>query len=316
MTVLVTGAAGFIGANLCHKLLEQDYEVVAVDNLITSDDTNLRKLKKHSRFTFIKHDVTQPLPNKLDARRYSLDAIYHLACPTGVPNLTRLAEEMLITCSVGTRNVLELVRLHRAKLLFTSSSEVYGNPLVSPQSEVYTGNVDPTGVRSPYEEGKRFAESLVMMYVRKYKLNAKIVRVFNAYGPGMAQDDSRVIPRFLRQALSGKPLTVHGDGTQKRTFCFIDDLVSGLLMVMEKGKSGEVYNLGSDTQYSIVDVARQVIKIANSSSKITYVTRPPHDHESRLPDLTKVKRLGWKPTTTIRSGLKQTHRWLTSRAAH
>src|SRR3990167_7366280 len=246
MRILVTGGAGFIGANLCQRLLEQNHEVIAVDNLITSDGSNLKRLQSFPNFTFFKHDIIKPFPRKLTTNNSQLTTIYHLACPTGVPNLTKLAEEMLLTCSRGTRNVLELVRLHQAQFLVTSSSEVYGNPLVSPQTENYTGNVDPIGIRSPYEEGKRFSESLIQMYVRKYNVNAKIVRVFNTYGNYMSSGDSRVIPRFLNQALNGKSLTVEGKGLQTRTFCYIDDLVDGLITVMEKGKKGEVYNLAND----------------------------------------------------------------------
>ena len=306
MRILVTGGAGFIGANLCQRLLEQNHEVIAVDNLITSDGSNLKRLQSFPNFTFFKHDIIKPFPRKLTTHNSQLTTIYHLACPTGVPNLTKLAEEMLLTCSRGTRNVLELVRLHQAQFLVTSSSEVYGNPLVSPQTENYTGNVDPIGIRSPYEEGKRFTESLVMMYSRKYKLDTKIVRVFNTYGPGMDTSETRVIPRFLQQAVSNQPITIHGHGIQKRTFCYVNDLVSGLLTVMKKGKSGEVYNLGSDQQVTINELAKLIIKVAKSSSKITEIKRPDHDHESRLPDLTKVKKLGWKLQTSLEDGLRKT----------
>ncbi|HCS78228.1 TPA: hypothetical protein DIV55_00625 [Patescibacteria group bacterium] len=310
MCILVTGGAGFIGANLCQRLLEQNHEVIAVDNLITSDGGNLNKLRSFPNFTFIKHDITNPLPHALTAYRLPLTAIYHLACPTGVPNLTKLAEEMLLTCSIGTRNILELARTHKAKFLVVSSSETYGNPLIFPQTENYTGNVDPTGIRSPYEEGKRFTESLVSIYVRKYKLDAKIVRVFNTYGPGMDRSETRVVPRFLRQALSNKPITIHGKGTQTRTFCYVDDLVNGLLIIMKKGKSGEVYNLGSDQQVTIRQLAELIINVTKSKSKIIKIKRLKHDHESRLPDLTKVKKLGWKLHTPLEDGLRKTSKSL------
>lgn len=299
MHILVTGAAGLIGSNLCKKLLENGQEVVGVDNLITGSPQNIMKLRKYQKFKFIKHDITKPLPN-------NFELIYHLACPTGVPNLGPLAEEMLLTCSEGTRNILELAKSHHAKVLFTSSSEVYGDPQVFPQDESYTGNVDPVGFRSPYEEGKRFAESLIAMYVRKYKINAKIVRVFNTYGPGMATGESRVIAKFLRQALSGKPLIVQGKGKQKRTFCFMDDLVDGLILVMEKGQSGEVYNLGSDKEISIIKLAKLIIKLTSSKSLIEWMERPSHDHQARLPSLKKVKKLGWKLRTSLEDGLRKT----------
>lgn len=306
MRILITGGAGFIGANLVKALLKKGHEVIALDNLITSDGGNLKELKKEKRFTFVKHDIGKTLPSKISGTKSTFQLIYHLACPTGVPNLVPLAEEMLLTSSEGTRNILELTRKHKAKLLFTSSSEVYGDPLVSPQTEDYTGNVDPRGIRSPYEEGKRFAESLIMMYVRKYKLNARIARVFNTYGPAMSSNETRVIPRLLQLALSGKPLTVHGKGNQIRTFCYVDDLVKGLQIIMTKGKAGEVYNLGNDKESTILSVAQQIIKLTGSKSQIKYTERPSHDHQRRQPSLRKVRSLGWNPVTTLSQGLKMT----------
>ncbi len=306
MRILVTGGAGFIGSNLCQRLLKQGHEVVAVDNLITSTGKNVQSFKNHPKF--IKHDITKPLTisNKLLA----INQIYHLACPTGVPNMGPLALEMLLTCSVGTRNILELARKLNAKFLFTSSSEIYGDPEVFPQTEGYTGNVNPTGARSPYEEGKRFSESLIAAYVRKYKIDAKIVRVFNTYGPQMSEKDTRVIPRFLRQALASQPLPVQGDGLQERTFCYVTDLVDGLIMIADKGKAGEVYNLGSDKKISILELAKLILKLTNSKSQIKFVSRPDHDHQSRLPALTKVKKLGWSPKTTLEAGLSKTIKFL------
>lgn len=306
MQILITGAAGFIGSNLSRHLLKYGNTVLGLDNLITGDSSNLAGLKKHPRFIFFKHDITKPAPRKFMAKTTKIKLIYHLACPTGIPNLIPLAEEMLRTSAEGTRNVLELARQTKARLLFTSSSEVYGNPQVSPQSEDYTGNVDPTGIRSPYEEGKRFAESLVMMYVRKYKLRATIVRVFNTYGPGMTQNDTRVIPRFIYQALNNMPLTIHGTGNQTRTFCYIDDVIDGLMKVMKKGLRGEIYNLGNQRETTILEVAKLVCHLTRSQSKIVYAERPSHDHQRRQPDLTRVRRLGWSPVTTLTQGLKLT----------
>ena len=196
----------------------------------------------------------------------------------------------------------------KAKLLFTSSSEVYGDPQVFPQTESYTGNVDPIGIRSPYEEGKRFSESLIQMYVRKYNVDAKIVRVFNTYGPSMSSNETRVVAKFLSQALQGKLLTVEGKGLQTRTFCYIDDLVNGLLMIIKKGKKGEVYNLGSDKEVRIIDLAKLIVKVTDSKSKISFVERPSHDHKRRHPSLEKVKKLGWKQKTTLKNGLQKTFR--------
>ena len=304
--VLVTGGAGFIGSNLCIRLLAIGYNVVAVDNLITGGQKNIKQLISNPNFTFIKHDINEPWPKNFKFKISNLKFIYHLACPTGVPNLGPLSEEMITTCSVGTRNILEVARESGAKFLFTSSSEVYGDPLVFPQEESYRGNVDTCGLRSPYEEGKRFSESLILMYVRKYNIDAKIVRVFNTYGPSMSPKDIRVIPNFLRQTNSGLPLTLHGEGNQKRTFCNVDDLVEGLVLVIEKGERGEVYNLGHDMEISIIDLARLILKITGSKNPIQTVPRPGHDHERRLPSLKKTKQLGWYPKISLEEGLKTT----------
>lgn len=306
MKILVTGGAGMIGANLCEKLLEKGHQVVAVDNLITGQLANIRPLLAYPNFTFIKHDITNPFPKNFKFKITNLKLIYHLACPTGVDNLGPLAQEMLLTCSVGTQNVLELARIQKAKFLLTSSSEVYGDAQVSPQVETYTGNVDPTGIRSPYEEGKRFAESITLMYVRKFNLDARVVRVFNTYGPKMSNKDTRVIPAFLHQALKGKPLKIHGKGMQTRTFCYVDDLIWGLELVMQKGKKAEVYNLGGDQQISILDLAKLVIELSGSKSTLKFTTRPKHDHQSRQPDLTKVKKLGWRQRVNLKDGIKRT----------
>ncbi len=315
-TILVTGGAGFIGSNLCSRLLQQGDAVIAVDNFITSTGENLKPLLKNPNFTFIKHDITKPFPKILNTKylpagRHGkiLDTIYHLACPTGVPNVTKLAEEMLLTCSEGTRNVLELALRNNANLLLTSSSEVYGDPEVFPQSEDYTGNVDPTGIRSPYEEGKRFSESLVAAYVRKHGLDAKIVRIFNTYGPGMTLGDTRVIPHFLSQIKKNEPLTVQGDGLQKRTFCYVGDLIDGFLKVLELGNPGEVYNLGSDEEITIADLAKLMLQLSGSKNKIVSVDRPSHDHQARLPSLEKVKKLGWEQKITLIDGLKKILEW-------
>lgn len=307
-TVLVTGGAGFIGTNLCQKLLAAGNKVIAVDNFITSSGVNLKELKKHPNFIFIKHDITKSLPAKINQSQ--IKEIFHLACPTGVPNLTTLGEEMLLTCSVGTRNVLELARQHKSKFLLTSSSEVYGDPEIFPQTESYTGNVLPTGIRSTYEEGKRFAESMVSLYVRKYKIDAKIVRIFNTYGPHMTLTDTRVIPNFINQLKNNKPLPVQGKGSQRRTFCYVDDMVNGFLTVIEKGNPGEAYNVGGDQEYTIKELAETIIALsANPKIKISYTPRPDHDHQARKPALVKIKKLGWKQQIKLKEGLRKTLDW-------
>jgi nucleoside-diphosphate-sugar epimerase len=305
--ILVTGGAGFIGANLCKKLLDKGYVVLAVDNLITSDGSNVKSLLKNSNFEFFKHDITKPFPKNLNSKLSAISLVFHLACPTGVSNLVKLAEEMLLTCSTGTLNVLNFSKKNNAKVIFTSSSEAYGDPQVFPQKEEYNGNVNPVGIRSPYEEGKRFSESLIMGFVRKYGLDARIVRVFNTYGPGMSKTESRVVARFLRAARSNKALPVEGKGVQTRTFCYVDDLVEGLILIEEKGEKGEVYNLGSDEEITIKNLANKIIKLTNSKSKTGLVPRPSHDHNGRRPDLTKIKKLGWKKNLNLDEGLIKTN---------
>lgn len=307
MAILITGGAGFIGTNLAKRLLKKDVPVITVDNLITGSYANVEYMSKYKRYSFIHHDITNPFPKKLT--RIKFDTIYHLACPTGVPNLGPLSYEMALTCSVGTRNVLEFARNSIATVIFTSSSEVYGNPLVFPQSEEYTGNVSPIGFRSPYEEGKRFAESLVSLYVRKYNLDCRIVRIFNTYGPFMSQTDTRVIPRFIRQVLNGEPLSVHGKGLQTRTFCYVDDIVEGFFAILKKGSKGEVYNLGSNIETTVKDIAHLILKLTGSKSSIVFADRPQHDHNRRLPDLRKIKKLGWKTKVNLSLGIQKLLLW-------
>lgn len=304
---IVTGGAGFIGQNLCRELLSKDIRVVAIDNFITSNSKAINELKKNKYFTFIKHDITKKLPKSLENKK--VDVIFHLACPTGVDNLLRLGEEMLFTSAVGTKNVMELAKKTKSKVVFTSSSEVYGNPEVFPQTEDYEGKVSPTGYRSTYEEGKRFGESVVMFYVRRFDVDARIARVFNTYGPGMSKSDARVMPRFMNQCLSGRDLTVEGKGTQTRTLCFVEDLVTGLITIAAKGKKGEVYNLGNDNETKIIDLAKMVIKITGKNLKIKYIERPNHDHDRRLPDLSKMKKLGWSPKVNLEDGIRRTAQW-------
>ena len=302
---MVTGGAGFIGINLCLKLLKSGDKIFILDNFITSERSKLAILKNKKNWKFIETDVSCKLPDSLKRERFN--QIYHLACPTGVPNLTRLSVEMLFTSAYGTRNILELAKTSGASFLFSSSSEVYGDAKIHPQSESYTGNVDCVGIRSPYEEEKRFAESLTVTYFRKYKLDCKVVRIFNTYGPYMSRGDERVIPRFLRQTKDAKPLTIQGDGSQTRTFLYVDDLISGLIKVMNKGKCGEVYNIGSEKKISILKLAEKVLKITGSKSKIRYISRPGHDHQSRLPDLTKIKKLGFNENISLDRGLRLTY---------
>lgn len=309
-TVVIIGGAGFIGANLCNFFLSQNKSVLCVDNLITSSNKNIQQFKNNKFFTFINHDITKPFPEKFfDKQFLHIDSIFHLACPTGVPNLTRLSEEMLMTCSVGTKHVLDLALFHQVPVLLASSSEVYGDPLVTPQTENYSGNVDTLGIRSPYEEGKRFAESLLSLYVKKYHLDGKIVRIFNTYGPFMSLSDSRVIPYFISQLKENQPLSVAGEGSQTRTFCYVDDLIQGFFIVMQKGEKGEAYNLGSDKETTIKHLAEKIRDISHKNLSFKYVIRPSHDHQTRHPSLQKVKALGWQETVSLSDGLQKTLQW-------
>lgn len=307
--ILVTGGAGFIGYTLCKRLLEAGHTVVAIDNYITSTKKNAAELQKNNAFIFLRHDITSPFPRKIEKYLKNIDAIYHLACPTGVPNVVALAEEMLLTCSTGTVNILELAKENNASVVFASSSEVYGDPKEFPQTEDYAGNVNPVGIRSPYEEGKRFSESLCMMYARKYNIDIKIVRIFNTYGPGMSLKDTRVIPTFINCLKTNKSFPIAGKGVQKRTFCYIDDLVRGVEIVMKKGKKGEVYNVGSDIESTIIDVVKMIRKLSERPIENVFVTRPVHDHNARRPALDKVKKLGWRQEVSLEEGLKKTLEW-------
>lgn len=306
MQILITGGAGFIGKSLTLKLLKEGYSVVVIDNFITSNRKDFQKFLRIKNLTFFEGSIIEPKLIKKIQNKYQFDQIYHLACPTGIPNLSKLAYEMLMACSIGTKNILDVARDQKASLVFTSSSEVYGDPQVFPQDESYTGNVDPVGLRSPYEEGKRFSESLVRMYCNKFGVKGKIVRVFNTYGPFMDINDTRVIPRFIQSALAEKALPVKGRGTQRRTFCFVADLITGLQRVLEKGENGEVYNLGTDEEISIINLANLVVKLSGSKSKIKFVKREVHDHKARLPDLKKIKKLGWEWKVNLKEGLEKT----------
>jgi len=303
-TVLITGGAGFIGSNLCRVLLTKGFTVYAVDNLITGHRKNIEPLLKSERFYFSQLDITE---TRL-VREFSdtqIDYVYHLACPTGVLNTKLLAEEMLQTCSIGTKNVLEVARSHNAKMVFTSSCEVYGQPEVFPQHEEYSGNVHPLGERSPYEEGKRFSESLIAMYVRKYNVEANIVRIFNTYGPGMSLEDTRVIPQFLKSISTDQEICIYGNGEQTRTFLYIDDLMNGLELVIEKGERGEIYNVGSHTPISMNELAKLMMRLTGRQNNVAHRPHFIEDHNNRLPAVEKIKRLAWHQTVSLEEGLRR-----------
>jgi len=305
--IVITGVAGFIGSNLAEKLLKSGEKIFGIDNFITGNKENIKALEKYNKFSFIKGDIVDSkLWEKINNEIKYNDQIYHLACPTGVPNCKILGIEMLKTSVFGTKNVLEFARKKNAKILFTSSSESYGDPKVFPQKEDYWGNVDPVGFRSPYEEGKRCGESLVMSYSKVYKIDTVIARIFNTYGLKMSRSDSRVIPRFIHQALSKKPLTIYNNGEQTRTFSYISDTVQALVLLMKKGKKGQVYNVGSGQEITIKNLAMLIKKLTSSGSFIVYKNVSIPDHKRRLPDVTKIKNLGWRPIVTLNDGLIKT----------
>lgn len=304
LRILVTGGAGFIGSNLSRSLVKNGAWVDCIDNLITGKRSAIEDLIGHERFRFEEFDVTDSrFVWRFGQTKY--DSIYQLACPTGVPNIKTFGEEMMETCSVGVSNVLRLAKFCQAKMIYVSSAEVYGEPEVFPQCESYCGQVDPIGPRSAYEEGKRFGEALVALYVRKYGLDAKIVRVFNTYGPGMSTSDQRVIPQFVMKVLNNRKIVIYGDGRQKRTFLYVDDLVAALKLAMARGKAGEVYNVGGEEMVSIAELGAIVKKLARSDFGTAFRPHFIDDHSARKPDTSKIRNLGWRPCTDITEGISR-----------
>ncbi len=300
---VVTGAAGFIGSHVVDALLKKGYKVFALDNLLTGNEKNLTEAEKNPDFTFINFDVTRELP-VLGPINY----IYHLASPASVPDYQKYPEETALVNTVGTRGLLKVAKAHNAKFLFTSTSEVYGDPKEHPQKETYWGNVNPNGVRACYDEAKRFGEMMTMLYVRNQGVDARIARIFNTYGPRMRPTDGRVISNFINQAIQSKPMTVYGDGMQTRSLCFVSDMVSGLIALMESEKTkGEVVNLGNPEEYTMGDLAAKIKMMTGSDSEITHTDLPPDDPTKRRPDITKAKTLlGWEPQVRVETGLTET----------
>ncbi len=299
--VLVTGGAGFIGSNLCNKLLEQGNIVYCLDNFSTSSPENIKGLLKNKDFFLIKHDITKEID-------IEVDEIYHLACPASPKQYRKLPIETLKTSLIGSFNVLELARKYGAKVLFTSTSEVYGDPLEHPQKEEYRGNVNPIGPRACYDEGKRCAETIFNEYRKKFKLNIKIVRIFNTYGPKMSLNDGRVISNFIIQALENSPITIYGTGEQTRSFCFIDDIIEGLLKMMNTPPDifGPI-NLGNPKEIKIKDLATLIKELCNSKSELVFERPQPEDPLRRRPDISKAKAiLDWEPKTSLIDGLRKT----------
>lgn len=315
MKVLVTGGAGFIGSHLCDALIKKGYHVSALDNLVTGSEKNIDHLKGNPRFTFIKHDILKDLPAKIKANLQNLKYIYHLASPASPPKYRKYAIETILVNSIGTKKMLDLAKSTQAKFLFTSTSEVYGNPLEHPQKEKYFGNVNPVGPRACYDESKRLGESITMEYVRIYGLDARIVRIFNTYGPRMDPLDGRVIVNFINQVISGNPVTIYGDGTQTRSFCYILDMVKGIISAMEKEKTkGLVVNLGYPKEYTVKEIAMKIIELFNKKTKITYSDLPVDDPVRRRPDISLAKDiLGWQPEVNLQDGLSETIKYFSKK---
>jgi len=308
--ILVTGGAGFIGSHLCAALLADGHEIVCVDSFITGNRRNIAQLLDHPRFRLIEHDVIEPVD--LDAQ-----AIFHLASPASPPGYLKFPLKTALTNSHGTYNLLELALRHQAMFLLASTSEAYGDPLEHPQREDYWGHVNPVGVRSCYDESKRFAETLTMLYVRQYGLDGRIIRIFNTYGPHSDPHDGRIVPNFVTQALRGEPITVYGDGTQTRSLCYVSDLVEGIRRAMFTPESqGEVFNLGSPEEHSVLEYAHLIKRLSGSASPIVYVSAPQlglrimDDPSRRCPDIAKARRvLGWEPHVPLAEGLEKTIAW-------
>jgi dTDP-glucose 4,6-dehydratase len=304
MRILITGGAGFLGSHLCDRLLSEGHRVVCLDNLVTGNIANVRHLLNDSKFEFIEHDVTEPI--RIDGK---VDYVLHFASPASPVDFERLSLQILRVGSVGTFNLLELAAHKKAKFLLASTSEVYGDALVSPQSENYWGNVNPIGIRSVYDEAKRFAEALTMAYHRKQDLNTKIARIFNTYGPRMRKNDGRVIVTFITQALNNEPLTVFGDGFQTRSFCYVSDLIEGIYGLMLSNMS-EPVNLGNPEELTILELARRILKITGSRSRIVNKPLPENDPKVRKPDTTRAQQLlRWSPQVSLNVGLKKTINW-------
>jgi dTDP-glucose 4,6-dehydratase len=301
LRILVTGAAGFVGSHMCDRLLAEDHSIVAVDNFLTGTERNLAHLAGHPRFRLIRHDITQPL-----AIDDPLDAVLNMASPASPKDYLRHPIATLDVGSAGTRNMLEMARAKGASFLLTSTSECYGDPLVHPQVETYWGNVNPVGPRSCYDESKRFAEALTMAYHRTYGLPTNIARIFNTYGPRMKLDDGRVVPAFVDQALRGEPLTIFGDGSQTRSFCYVTDLVDGLYRLMRSRERYPV-NLGNPNEMTIREFAERIRRITGSSSRIVTLPLPEDDPRQRRPDISKARRLlDWEPRVSLEDGLQLT----------
>jgi UDP-glucuronate decarboxylase len=300
MRILITGGAGFIGSHLCERLLGEGNEVLCLDNFFTGRRENIFHLLDNPRFELIRHDVTEPI-------LLEVDQIYNLACPASPVHYQYNPVKTVKTSVMGAINMLGLAKRVRARILQASTSEVYGDPLVHPQTEDYWGNVNPIGLRSCYDEGKRLAETLMTDYHRQNNVDIRIARIFNTYGPRMLEDDGRVVSNFIVQALRGQSLTLYGEGEQTRSFCYVEDLLEGLIRLMNVENVHDPVNLGNPGEFTIKQLAEEVIKVCGSQSEFTYLPLPADDPRQRKPDITRAQSLlGWNPTIPLREGLKRT----------
>jgi dTDP-glucose 4,6-dehydratase len=308
MNILITGAAGFLGSHLCERFLKEGHQVIAMDNFITGSPDNLAHLAGHPGFTFIRHDVANFIfvPGKVDAvLHFASPASPNPASPFGYPNLPI---QTMKAGALGTHNTLGVARANDARYLLASTSEIYGDPLEHPQKETYWGHADPIGFRSVYDEAKRFAEALTMAYHRYHGLNTRIVRIFNTFGPRMRQDDGRVVPNFIQQALRGEPLTVYGDGSQTRSFCYVDDLIEGLYRLLLSDEHMPV-NIGNPTEMTILEFAEMINRLVGNPAGIEWKLdkRLGDDPQRRRPDITRAKEiLGWEPQVSVEDGIRRT----------
>ncbi len=301
MKVLVTGGAGFLGSHLCEKLIDSGHEVLCVDNLFTGSKENIKHLLTKPNFEFMRHDVTFPL-------YVEVDQIYNLACPASPKHYQSDPAQTTKTSVIGAINMLGLAKRTGARILQASTSEVYGDPEVHPQSEEYWGKVNPIGIRSCYDEGKRCAETLFFDYYRQYGVEIKVMRIFNTYGPRMDRNDGRVVSNFIVQALQGNDITIYGDGSQTRSFCYVDDLIAGMIALMNSPKDviGPI-NIGNPNEFSISDLVSEVVELTGSRSKVVQLPLPEDDPRQRQPDITKAKNiLGWTPKVQLKEGLEKT----------
>ncbi len=300
MRILVTGGAGFLGSNLCEVLLKSDHEVICLDNLVTGRESNVSHLLSDPNFEFVRHDVIEPFS-------FEVDQIYNLACPAAPKHYQENPIKTIKTSVMGAINVLELARRRNVRVFQASTSEVYGDPEVHPQSEGYCGHVNPIGRRACYDEGKRMAETLFFDYHRQHKVDIRVARIFNAYGPRIQPEDTRVVSNFIVQALRGEDITIYGDGSQTRSFCYVDDILEGFLRLMEQDRTLGPVNIGNPAEFTIRELARLILERVGGDSAITYRSLPEDDPKQRCPDISKAKlELGWEPKIDLETGLGRT----------